>query len=82
MCNGPVLVESLKFHHVLQRQSRHDVLRTIAQAGTEGVFAERGVTAKAAVADLLLETPRQAKKLMDSPLSVPVKVRRSARMPF
>jgi hypothetical protein len=34
------------------------------------------------VADLLLETPRQAKKLMDSPLSVPVKVRRSARMPF
>ena len=45
-CGGPVLLDSLKFHHLLQRQSQHDVLRTIAQADAEGVFAERGVTAK------------------------------------
>jgi 5-methylcytosine-specific restriction protein A len=50
---GQDLIDHLVFQKALLRQVRHDALRVIARLESEGEFAQRGVRAGPAVADLL-----------------------------
>jgi Domain of unknown function (DUF222)/HNH endonuclease len=68
---GQALVDGVLFHHhQVQRQSKHDVLRAIARLESDGEFTERGVVAKAAVADMLGIKPADAFKLTRLAISV------------
>lgn len=58
------LIDSILFHDRLQRQSKQDVLRSIARLDSEGAFIERGVRAKLAVADMLGVKPSEAHRLV------------------
>jgi 5-methylcytosine-specific restriction protein A len=59
------LLSSLLFHStVVRRRSRYASLLIIARLDSSGAFIERGVTAKAAVADVLGVPPERAHRLV------------------
>jgi hypothetical protein len=51
--SGQELIDNLKFHRLLRRQSEHDVLRVIARLDRDGEFVRLNVYPAAAVADVL-----------------------------
>jgi hypothetical protein len=58
-CGGQRRFESSKFSREPRRRFDYRVSRIVSRADTEGVFTERCATAKAAMSDLLMETPRR-----------------------
>ncbi|WP_051342386.1 HNH endonuclease signature motif containing protein [Pseudonocardia spinosispora] len=63
-CAGQELIDRLQYErHHIQRRSRYNELYLISRLDAEGEFAERGVVAKAAVADILQIKPAEAYKV-------------------
>src|SRR5882672_701525 len=61
---GQELIDQLKFLKMVIRQCEHDALHTIARLDREGEFAERGVRAAPAVADLLRCRESESRRLV------------------
>jgi len=70
LVSGQELIDQLKFLKMAARQCEHDALHTIARLDREGEFAERGVRAAPAVADLLRCTPSESRRLVAVAASV------------
>ncbi|HEX4361631.1 MAG TPA: DUF222 domain-containing protein, partial [Pseudonocardia sp.] len=64
------LIDKLLFLKSVVRQAEHDVLQTIAQLDSDGVFLERGMRTAPAVADLLRCAPLEARRLVATAASV------------
>ena len=64
------LIDKLVFLKSVVRQFEYDVLQTVTQLDSDGVFVERGMRTAPAVADLLRCTPLEARRLVATAASV------------
>ncbi|MDT7693484.1 MAG: hypothetical protein QOI75_2851, partial [Pseudonocardiales bacterium] len=62
--DGAGRIDAVKFHRLVQRRSRYQMLVLVAGLDREGAFAERGTRTADGVADLLGLSQRDGRRLV------------------
>ncbi|MDT7559172.1 MAG: hypothetical protein QOI68_3642, partial [Pseudonocardiales bacterium] len=68
--DGAGRIDAVKFHRLVQRRSRYQMLVLVAGLDREGAFAERGTRTADGVADLLGLSQREGRRLVSVAASV------------